>query len=329
MPAAAHDAGVQPRADAQHAPAVDIEALSFSYHERRALDNLSFAVERGEIFGLLGPNGSGKTTLFKLLSTLLPLQSGDAFIFGHSLRDGTSELRRRIGIVFQHPSIDRKLTVAENLMHHGHLFGLKGERLHQQSAAMLGWLGLSERKNDLVETLSGGLQRRVELAQAFVHEPELLILDEPSTGLDPAARREFLNYVARLRADKDITIVLTTHHMEEAERCDRLGILHGGKLVALASPSELRAQVGGDVVVIKARNIETLRQEIQLQMQTPAAIVAGCLRIERLRGHEFVRDVVEAFGHQIESVTFGKPTLEDVFVHLTGHQFYAGQEIDQ
>lgn len=329
MPASADYAGVKPRPAAMHAPAVDIDALSFSYHERRALDNLSFVVERSEIFGLLGPNGSGKTTLFKLLSTLLPLQSGNAFIFGQSLRDGTREVRRRIGVVFQHASIDRKLTVAENLMHHGHLFGLKGERLRQQSTAMLNWLGLSERRDDLAETLSGGLQRRVELAQAFLHQPELLILDEPSTGLDPAARREFLNHVARLRADKDITIVLTTHHMEEAERCDRLGILHEGKLVALASPSELRAQVGGDVVVIRAKNVEGLRQEIQLKMRTPAAIVASCLRIERARGHEFVRDVVESFGPQIESITFGKPTLEDVFVHLTGHQFYAVQEEDQ
>jgi ABC-2 type transport system ATP-binding protein len=329
MPTTAGHAGAKRRPGAHPDPAVAVEALSFSYRERRALDNLSFAVERGEIFGLLGPNGSGKTTLFKVLSTLLPLQSGNACILGCGLRDGTTALRRRLGVVFQHPSIDGKLTVAENLMHHGHLFGLKGKHLRQQSAAMLTWLGLSERRNDLAETLSGGLQRRVELAQAFLHEPELLILDEPSTGLDPVARREFLNHVAHLQADKDVTIVLTTHHMEEAERCDRLGILHEGKLVALASPSELRAEVGGDVVVIKAKNLESLRQEIQLRMRTAAALVAGCLRIERPRGHEFVRDVVEAFGEQIESVTFGKPTLEDVFVHLTGRQFYAGQEEHQ
>jgi ABC-2 type transport system ATP-binding protein len=309
-----------------HAPAVEIQALSFSYNERQALDGLSFAIERGEIFGLLGPNGSGKTTLFKLLSTLYPLQTGDASILGYNLRDDTSVLRRRIGVVFQHPSIDRKLTVAENLMHHGHLFGLRGRNLRERSAAMLSWPGLSERANDLAETLSGGLQRRVELAQAFLHQPELLILDEPTTGLDPAARREFLNYVARLREDERVTVVLTTHDMEEAERCDRLGILDRGKLVALGSPSELRTQVGGDVVVIKARHAETLRQQIQLKMRTPAVLIAGCLRIERPRGHEFLRDVVESFGDQVEYVTFGRPTLEDVFVHLTGRRFYAGLE---
>jgi ABC-2 type transport system ATP-binding protein len=310
----------------QLAPAVEINGLSFSYKERQALDDVSFVIERGEIFGLLGPNGSGKTTLFKLLSTLLPLQSGEGRILGCDLRADTTELRRRIGVVFQHPSVDRKLTVSENLMHHGHLFGLTGESLRERSAAMLRWVGLSERASDLVETLSGGLQRRVELAQAFLHQPELLILDEPSSGLDPSARREFLNHVARLRDEQGITIVLTTHFMEEAERCDRLGILHEGKMVALAPPSELKSRVGGDVVVISATNAEALRQQIQLRMQTQVALLDGTLRIERPRGHEFVRDVVEVFGEQIESVTFGKPTLEDVFVHLTGHRFYAGKE---
>ncbi|MBV8453735.1 MAG: ABC transporter ATP-binding protein [Deltaproteobacteria bacterium] len=310
-------------------PAVDVNTLSFSYKERRALDGLSFTIERGEIFGLLGPNGSGKTTLFKLLSTLLPLQKGEARILGYDLRADTAALRRRIGVVFQHPSVDRKLTVSENLMHHGHLYGLKGESLRERSAAMLRWLGLSERADDLVETLSGGLQRRVELAKAFLHQPELLILDEPSTGLDPSARREFLYYVSHLRDEQGVTIVLTTHYMEEAERCDRLGILHEGKLVALAPPPELKSHVGGDVVVINATNAETLRQQIQLRMRTQAALVGGSLRIERPRGHEFVRDVVEAFGEQIESITFGKPTLEDVFVHLTGHHFYGGKEEGQ
>jgi ABC-2 type transport system ATP-binding protein len=194
---------------------------------------------------------------------------------------------------------------------------------------MLEWLGLSERAADLAETLSGGLRRRVELAQAFLHQPELLILDEPSTGLDPVARREFLTYISRLRDEQGVTIVLTTHHMEEAERCDRLGILHEGKLAALAPPRELKSRVGGDVVVINAKNTETLRQQIQLRMGTQAALIDGTLRIERPRGHEFVRDVVEAFGEQIESVTFGKPTLEDVFVHLTGRRFYATREEGQ
>jgi ABC-2 type transport system ATP-binding protein len=304
--------------------AVDVNSLSFSYKERQALNDLVFSIERGEIFGFLGPNGSGKTTLFKILSTLLPLQSGDVFILGYDLHGDTNALRRRIGVVFQHPSVDRKLTVGENLMHRGHLFNLKGERLRERSAAMLRWLGLPERVNDLAETLSGGLQRRVELAQAFLHQPELVILDEPSTGLDPSARREFLNYVTRLRNEHGVTVILTTHHLEEAERCDRLGILDVGRLVALASPSELKSRVGGDVVVINTKNAETLRQQMQLRMRIQPVVVDGTLRIERPRGHEFVRDLVDAFGEHIESVTFGKPTLEDVFVHLTGHRFDGG-----
>jgi ABC-2 type transport system ATP-binding protein len=318
-------ATVEPDAVQKTAPAVEIAGVSFSYKERRALDNLSFTIDRGEIFGLLGPNGGGKTTLFKLLSTLVPLQSGDGRILGYDLRADTTALRRRIGVVFQHPSVDGKLTVNENLAHHGHLYALRGEHLRRRSVAMLEWLGLSGRANELAETLSGGLQRRVELAKAFLHEPELLVLDEPTTGLDPSARREVLNYVSRLRDEEGVTIVLTTHHMEEAERCDRIGVLHQGRLVAVAPPAELKSRVGGDVVVINAKDPETLRQQLQLQMHTKAVLVDGTLRVERPRGHEFVRDVVETFGGQIESVTFGKPTLEDVFVHLTGHRFYAAK----
>lgn len=322
------------RADSQDAKqvaaaAVEVSRLSFHYGERAALDDVSFTIASGEIFGLLGPNGGGKTTLFKLLSTLVPLQSGAAHILGHDLTGDPAALRRSIGVVFQHPSVDGKLTVAENLTHQGHLYGMRGAQLRDRSAAMLERLGLNARARDLVETLSGGLKRRVELAKALLHEPRLLILDEPSTGLDPAARREFLNYLAHLRDHDGVTVVLTTHHMEEAERCDRIGVLHQGRLVAIGPPGELKAQVGGDVVVIRASDVETLRQKIQQQMRIKGTLVDGTLRIERPRGHEFVRDVVEAFGAEIESVTFGQPTLEDVFVNLTGERFYVGPPADE
>jgi ABC-2 type transport system ATP-binding protein len=309
-------------------PAVEIANLNFSYGERIALSDLSFAIARGEIFGLLGPNGGGKTTLFKLISTLVPLQQGDARILGFDLRSDTIALRRRLGVVFQHPSVDGKLTVAENLAHQGRLYGISGPRLRERSAAMLEQLDLSTRSGDLVETLSGGLKRRVELAKALLHEPELLVLDEPSTGLDPTARREFMNYLADLRERHGVTIVLTTHHMEEAERCDRIGVLHQGRLAAIAPPAELKSQVGGDVVAIYAREPEALQSKIAARMQVAAVLVDGTLRVERARGHEFVRDVVDAFGDEIEAVTFGKPTLEDVFVHLTGHRFNAGRGED-
>jgi ABC-2 type transport system ATP-binding protein len=306
-------------------PALELANVSFDYKERRALDSISFTINRREMFGLLGPNGSGKTTLFKLLSTLVPLQQGDIQMLGIDLRHDTAALRRRLGVVFQHPSVDGKLTVAENLGHRGRLYGIKGVHLREQVTTMMERLGIADRANDLVETLSGGLRRRVELAEALLHQPQLLILDEPSTGLDPVARRDFVAYLADLRDRAGLTIVLTTHHMEEAERCDRIGVLDQGKLVALGSPVELKGEVGGDVVIIHTSDPERLRQKIEQRMRLKAVVLDGALRIERPRGHELVRDVVEAFASEIDIVSFGKPTLEDVFTHLTGRRFQTSE----
>jgi ABC-2 type transport system ATP-binding protein len=303
--------------------AIEAGALGFRYGDREALTDVTFAIARGEIFGFLGPNGGGKTTLFKLLSTLVPIQTGSARMFGHDLAGETGAVRRRLGVVFQHPSLDGKLTVGENLAAHAHLYGISGARLRERSASMLERLGLSARERDRVETLSGGLQRRVELAKALLHQPDLLLLDEPSTGLDPAARREFWNYLEHLREHDGVTVVLTTHYMEEAERCDRIAILHQGKLVAIAPPGELKSEVGGDVVVVRTAAPEILQRKILARFKLKSQLVDGAIRIERIRGHELVRDLIDAFGEEIESVSFGKPTLEDVFVHLTGHQFFA------
>lgn len=311
----------EPRGDAP-APALEVAHLGFSYGERRALDDVSFTIESGEIFGFLGPNGGGKTTLFRILSTLVAPQSGTARVLGYDLGGATIEVRRRLGVVFQHPSLDQKLTVAENLVHHGRLYGITGERLRRRSALMLEQMGVADRSHDLVETLSGGLKRRVELAKALLHEPELLLLDEPSTGLDPAARREFHANLAALCARQRVTIVLTTHYMEEAERCGRIGILHQGRLVAMAPPGELKSRVGGDVIVIRAAAPESLGRKLAQRFGVNGALIDGTVRIERPRGHELVREIVEQFGDEIESVTFGKPTLEDVFIHLTGHRFF-------
>jgi len=304
-------------------PAIEVADLSFSYGDRPALSTVEFTIARGEIFGFLGPNGGGKSTLFRLLSTLVPIQSGDARILGCDLRGATQALRRKIGVVFQSPSLDGKLTVTENLAIHGNLYGMRGARLKGRTQAMLARLDVSDRAGDLAETLSGGLRRRVELAKALLHEPELLLLDEPSTGLDPAARREFFNLLSRLRESDGVTIVLTTHYMEEAERCDRIGVLDRGRLVAIAPPGELKQRVGGDVMVISAAAPEALAQKIAQRLQVRAALVDGTLRIERPRGHELVARLVDEFGGEIESITFGRPTLEDVFVHLTGHRFVA------
>jgi ABC-2 type transport system ATP-binding protein len=302
--------------------AVEVESLRRLYGTREALAGVTFAVSRGEIFGLLGPNGGGKTTLFKILSTLMPATEGKVHVFGHDLAYEPHAVRRRLGVVFQHVSLDPKLRVIENLQHHGHLYGLHGKILRSRARVVLDRLGLSDRAHDLVETLSGGLQRRTELAKALLHRPDLLLLDEPSTGLDPGARRDFSNYLAYLRERDGVTIVLTTHFIEEAERCDRVGILHQGKLVALGAPDRLKESIGGDVVVIHPQDHERLQTQIRERFGCEPTLVDGTLRVERPRGHEFVREVVEAFPGEVKSVTFGKPTLEDVFIRLTGHRFW-------
>jgi ABC-2 type transport system ATP-binding protein len=305
-------------------PALDAHDINFFYGERQALKDVSFSIPRGEIFGFLGPNGGGKTTLFKVLSSLVPCQTGTVRMLGRDLLREKMDIQRRMGVVFQHPSVDDKLTVRENLECHGHLYGMRGNHLRQRSRLMLERLGLSDRARDRVETLSGGLRRRTELAKALLHEPELLLLDEPSTGLDPGARREFNDYLAHLRRADGVTIVLTTHYMEEAERCDRIAIMHEGRMVAMAPPGGLKEQIGGDVVVVRTiGDPAELMGKLQASLGLKSALVDGTIRIERQRGHELVRDLVDAFGDQIENVSFGKPTLEDVFVHLTGRRFFA------
>ena len=294
---------------------ITVDNLTHRYGERVALDAVSFTVQRGELFGLLGPNGGGKTTLFRILSTLVPAREGRVQM------DGGAIDRRRIGVVFQSPSLDKKLTVRENLVHQGHLYGLSGQPLRSRISELLQRFAIADRAADYVEKLSGGLRRRVELAKGLLHKPEVLLLDEPSTGLDPLARRELGDYLEKLRDEDGVTILLTTHIMDEAERCDRLALLDHGKLVALDKPAALKEQVGGDVVTVGSRDSDRLRGEIEKRFGVKASVVDRTVRIERPRGHEFIPALVEAFPGEIDSVSVGKPTLEDVFIHLTGHRF--------
>ncbi len=306
-------------------PAIQVEHLQHRYGEHQAIVDLSFDVAPGEIFVFLGPNGGGKTTLFRLLSTLIPLQSGRVRMLGFDLAMQPDDIRRRIGIVFQAPSLDKKLTVAENIRHQGHLYGLSGKLLRQRQADMLGQLGLTDRVNDRTETLSGGLRRRVELAKGMLHQPRLLMLDEPSTGLDPGARADLWDYLQRLQT-QGVTIVLTTHLLEEAEKADRIAIMHQGQLVALDTPTRLRATVGGDSITIQTSNPAALAAAIARQFDCAATLVAGNVRLERPDGHQWIARLVEAFPGQIEAITLGKPTLEDVFIDRTGHRFWQAQE---
>jgi len=309
--------------------AITIHGLSHRYGERQALTDVSFEVRRGEIFGLLGPNGGGKTTLFKVLSTLVPAQTGTITIFGEDVRAAPLAVRRRLGVVFQHPGLDDKLTIDENLRCHAALYGLDATTFRSRSETALNRLGLAERRGDRVETLSGGLARRAELAKGLLHAPQVLLLDEPSTGLDPGARRDFIEYLIHLRDTEGMTVLLTTHGMEEAERCDRVGFVHRGSLVAVGTPEALKGEIGGDVVLIHSADAEGLRGRIRQRFGREARLVDGVLRIELPRGHEFVREVVDAFPGEIDSATFGRPTLEDVFVRLTGHRFWSDEAVGE
>jgi ABC-2 type transport system ATP-binding protein len=303
-------------------PAVHVRNLTHRYGNRDALNDVSFDVPRREIFGLLGPNGGGKTTLFRILSTLLVPSEGTAEVLGIDVAREPARLRHRIGVVFQSPSLDKKLTVAENLLHQGHLYGLRGRELKSRIGEALARLGLAARARDLVERLSGGLARRVELAKGLLHRPELLLLDEPSTGLDPGARRDLWDYLRGLEQQDGVTVLLTTHLMEEAERCTRLGILDAGRLVALDSPGALRAEIGGDVIAIDAPDPERLRAEVRERFGVDGTVVAGRLRIEREHGHTFLAELMEALPDSVRSASLGKPTLEDVFIQRTGHRFW-------
>ena len=303
-------------------PAIAVQALGHKYGERQALDAVTFDVAAGEIFGLLGPNGGGKTTLFRILATLLPVQSGAAAVLGHSVATSPHDVRRRIGITFQNPSLDPKLTVGENLKFHGQLYGLSGQALAARSDELMQRLGIADRSKDIAQTLSGGLKRRVEIAKSLLHQPKVLLLDEPSTGLDPGARHDLWRYLEQLRTEAGVTVLVTTHIMEEAERCDRLGILHLGKLVALGRPAELRDSIGGDCVTITASDPAALSTRLRERFQVQPQRIGETLRIEHPQGHELMRDVMAAFRDDIRSVSLGKPTLEDVFIHRTGHQFW-------
>lgn len=302
--------------------AIRVDDLSHAYGERLALHRVTFEIRRGEIFGLLGPNGGGKTTLFRVLSTLLPVQSGQVSVLDRDVATNSGTIRQRIGVTFQAPSLDRRLTVRENLVHQGHLYGLRGRELAARIEDRLARLGLTDRMHASVNSLSGGLQRRAEIAKGMLHDPELLLLDEPSTGLDPGARHDLWRYLQQLRNESGVTIVVTTHLMEEAEKCDRLGLLDHGLLVALGTPAELRAEIGGDCLTILAEEPTRLSQRITEKFGVEPKLLGQSLRIERTRGHELLRELVEAFPSEIVSVTLGKPSLEDVFIAKTGHRFW-------
>ena len=306
-----------------HQPMVEVTNLTHRFADRVAVNDISFVVRTGSIVAILGPNGSGKTTLFRILATLLKPTSGRASIGGADIQTQPAEVRAKLGVVFQHPSLDAKLTVAENLRHHGHLYGLSGADLRTRMDSALERFGLYDRRRDRVDRLSGGLRRRVELAKVMLHRPAVLLLDEPSTGLDPAVRRSLFDYLAECRKRDGVTTLLTTHLMEEADRCDVVAVMDQGRIVAMDSPAALKSRVGGDVVMMSTADPTAFKQRLEQRFQVTAVAVGGTLHVERARGHEFVPQLIEAFPGEIDSVTVGRPTLEDVFLRLTGRPLQA------
>jgi ABC-2 type transport system ATP-binding protein len=302
--------------------AVAIHDLRVRYGDLEALKGVTFEVPERSLFGLLGPNGGGKTTLFRVLATLLRPTAGTAKVGGSDVVADPESVRKNIGVVFQSPSLDKVLSVTANLRFQGNLYGIDGADLQSRIDAMLGRLELKDKARAAVKTLSGGLKRRVEIAKGILHKPSVLLLDEPTTGLDPGARRAVWDWLAELR-DGGATCIVTTHLMEEAERCDRLVILDQGQIVAEGRPDELRAAIGGDVILIETADAAALAEKITQRFGQPAAPSGAFVRLERQDGARFVPELVSAFGAEVRSVKVGKPTLEDVFLKKTGRSLEA------
>jgi ABC-2 type transport system ATP-binding protein len=307
-------------------PAVETQALGRNFGPRAALSDVTFEAREGEMFGLLGPNGSGKTTLFRILSTLLAPTAGVARVGGQDVAKQPMDVRHHLGVVFQSPALDPQLTVAENLRCAGNLYGLRGADLEERLRAAAEELGVSDRLGDRVQTLSGGLQRRVEIAKSLLPRPRVLLLDEPSTGLDPAARAGLRKVLGNLRRESGRTIVMTTHLLDEAESCDRVAILHRGRLVACESPADLRARLGKDVAVLSGPDPDALAAQLRGSFDWPVAVRDGKVRVEIPVGGDHAARLIAASAGVTDAVTIGCPTLEDVFLDLTGESLRGEDE---
>jgi ABC-2 type transport system ATP-binding protein len=301
---------------------IEVRSVGFRYAEREALRGVSFVVKQGQIYSLLGPNGGGKTTLFRILSTLLKPSTGTAAIGGWDVVQEPFQARRSTGIVFQSSSLDLQLTALENLRYQGYLYGLKGSMLQERIEGILSRFGLKDRQNELLKRYSGGLLRRVELARALLHQPQFLLLDEPTAGLDPTMSREFWEYLESLREQDGMTVLLTTHLLNEAERCDQVAILNEGRIVSSGSPDELKSKVGSEIVEIQTSEPEQLAEILQESFGVDTLVLGSSIRIHQPNGHLLVAKIVERHAGRVDAVTFSKPTLEDVFIHETGHRFF-------
>ncbi|MEL6445122.1 MAG: ABC transporter ATP-binding protein [Bacteroidota bacterium] len=313
---------IQPRpaADRSASPAFEATDLVYRYSDHTALDGLTFSVPAGSTFGLLGPNGSGKTTLFRIVSTLLRPLTGTAAVHQHDCANQPGDVRRMLGVIFQQPALDAELTITENLRVHAALVGIPRDEADGRIHAILDQFDLVSRADDRVKTLSGGLARRADLARGFLHRPKLLLLDEPTTGLDPIARRDLWDALARLQRLEGTTLLIATHLMDEAERCDEVLILDRGRAVAQGSPESLRATLGTEALWLDSDDADKLADLLTDRLGLTAHVLGRRVLVDHDDPASMISRIYEAAGDRIVAATVRRPTLEDVFVARTGER---------
>jgi len=298
---------------------IEVKNLTEKFDGLVAVNNVSFAVKKGEIFGFLGPNGAGKSTTINMLSTILAPSEGEAFVNNFSILTQRDEVRKSIGLVFQDPSLDDRLTAEENLRFHAKLYGVSKAEYKERMEEVLRLVDLWDRRGDIVRTFSGGMKRRLEIARGLIHYPAVLFLDEPTLGLDPQTRAHLWSYILKLKREKEMTIFMTTHYMNEAENCDRIAIIDYGKIIALDTPVNLKAEVGGDVIRMKSDAEPSLKRELEEKYGVEVKEEDGVLWIEVANGDQFLPRLFNELTTKIDAIELRKPTLEDVFLHFTGH----------
>lgn len=298
---------------------IETKNLTKKYKELTAVDNLNLKIKEGEIFGLLGPNGAGKTTTLLMLTTLKKPTSGTAKVNNFDIIKQPDKVRKSIGIVFQDPSSDDILTGYENLKLHGWLYDMPDDLKKRRIKEVLELVDLTDRKNDLVKKYSGGMRRRLEIARGLMHHPKVLFLDEPTLGLDPQSRDNIWNYIEKMAKEEKISIIITTHYMDEADRlCDRLAIIDHGEIIVLGSPEKLKKNLGGDIIELKAKNlnVENLKK-LKYVKKVEKSNDEICLTVKDANRH--LQEILKITG-KVESVEIRSPTLNDVFLHYTGRE---------
>ncbi len=297
---------------------ISVKNLTKKFDGITAVDNISFEVEEGTIFGFLGPNGAGKTTTINILCTLLSPTSGSAFIAGHDCMKESSEVRKAIGIVFQDTTLDKDLTAYENLIFHAYLYNVAKNKMRERVDNVLKFVDLYDRKDDLVKKFSGGMKRRLEVARGLIHWPGVLFLDEPTLGLDPQSRTNLWEFISELPVEHNVTIFMTTHYMEEAEVCDRIAIIDNGKIIAIGTPDELKKSIGGEVVYIRTTDNANAKKELERLFRLNVSEKNGELCLSCEMGDTCIPEIIRTIGERVLSVRVQRPTLNDVFLQLTG-----------